>query len=150
MQARAQANWLRALLSESTGRRIEVLDATGAQVARLTTEDVRADLFNIIPPQKAGRIAQPFISVNNQWVGVEFQTFEAARAPGVHVIGDAIAAEHEYGPRVSAAVDDTHDAMGDLQKATLEHVFAMRAILRPDQQARFDAVVSKSLATQPQ
>jgi len=47
-------------------------------------------------------------------------------------------------------VDDTHDAMGDLQKATLEHVFAMRAILRPDQQARFDVVVSKSLAAQPQ
>ena len=66
------------------------------------------------------------------------------------LLGDAITAEHEYGPRVSAAVDDTHDAMGDLQKATLEHVFAMRAILRPDQQARFDAVVSKSLAAQPQ
>ncbi|MDP4301223.1 NAD(P)/FAD-dependent oxidoreductase [Leptothrix discophora] len=64
----------------------------GAQVAKLTTEDVRADLFNIIPPQKAGRIAQPFISVNNQWVGVEFQTFESLKAPGVHVIGDAIAA----------------------------------------------------------
>lgn len=66
------------------------------------------------------------------------------------LLGNAIAAEHEYGPRVSAAVDDTHDAMGDLQKATLEHVFAMRAILRPDQQTRFDAVVSKSLAAQPQ
>jgi hypothetical protein len=36
--------------------------------------------------------------------------------------------------------------MGALQKATLEHVFAMRAILRPDQQARFDEVVSESLA----
>lgn len=66
------------------------------------------------------------------------------------LLGEAIAAEHEYGPRVSAAVDETHDAMGDLQKATLEHVFAMRAILRPDQQSRFDAVVSKSLAAQPQ
>lgn len=66
------------------------------------------------------------------------------------LLGEAIAAEHQYGPRVSAAVDDTHDAMGDLQKTTLEHVFAMRAVLRPDQQARFDAVVSQSLAAQPQ
>lgn len=66
------------------------------------------------------------------------------------LLGEAIAAEHEYGSRVSAAVEDTHDAMGDLQKATLEHVFAMRSILRPDQQKRFDAVVSKSLAAQPQ
>ena len=61
-------------------------------------------------------------------------------------LAEAIAAEHQYGPRVSAAVDATHMAMGDLQKATLEHVFAMRAILRPDQQARFDAVVAESLA----
>ncbi|HSJ77681.1 MAG TPA: periplasmic heavy metal sensor [Erythrobacter sp.] len=61
-------------------------------------------------------------------------------------LAEAIAAEHQYGPRVSAAVDATHMAMGDLQKATLEHVFAMRAILRPDQQAKFDAAVAESLA----
>ncbi len=61
-------------------------------------------------------------------------------------LAEAIAAEHEYGPRVSAAVDATHDAMGDLQKATLEHVFAMRAILREEQQAKFDATVAESLA----
>jgi sulfide dehydrogenase [flavocytochrome c] flavoprotein subunit len=61
-------------------------------VARLQVEDVRADLFNIIAPQQAGRIAQPLITVNNQWVGVEFQTWESLRVPGVHVIGDAIAA----------------------------------------------------------
>jgi sulfide dehydrogenase [flavocytochrome c] flavoprotein subunit len=62
------------------------------QVARTAFDELKADLFNIIPPQQAGRIAQPLISVNNQWVGVEFQTWEAAKAPGVHVIGDAIAA----------------------------------------------------------
>jgi NADPH-dependent 2,4-dienoyl-CoA reductase/sulfur reductase-like enzyme len=62
------------------------------RMARLELEDFKADLFNIIPPQQAGRVAQPFISVNRQWVGVEYQGFEALRAPGVHVIGDAIAA----------------------------------------------------------
>jgi nickel and cobalt resistance protein CnrR len=61
-------------------------------------------------------------------------------------LAQAIADEHEYGPRVSAAVDATHMAMGDLQKATLEHIFAMRAILRPEQQAKFDAAVAESLA----
>ena len=61
-------------------------------------------------------------------------------------LAEAIAAEHQYGPRVSAAVDATHMAMGDLQKATLEHVFAMRAILRPEQQAKFDAAIAESLA----
>lgn len=61
-------------------------------------------------------------------------------------LAEAIAAEHQYGPRVAAAVDATHMAMGDLQKATLAHVFAMRAILRPDQQATFDAALAESLA----
>lgn len=61
-------------------------------------------------------------------------------------LAEAIAAEHQYGPGVSAAVDATHMAMGDLQKATLEHVFAMRAILRPEQQAKFDKAVAESLA----
>ncbi len=61
-------------------------------VAKGLVEDYRADLFNIIPPQQAGRIAQPLITANNQWVGVEFQTWESTKVPGVHVIGDAIAA----------------------------------------------------------
>ncbi|MFT3816627.1 MAG: hypothetical protein QM750_03195 [Rubrivivax sp.] len=41
---------------------VEVDAARG--VARLQVEDVRADLFNVIPPQQAGRIAQPLINVN--------------------------------------------------------------------------------------
>jgi hypothetical protein len=31
--------------------------------------------------------------------------------------------------------------MGALQKETLQHLFAMRGVLRPDQQARFDAAL---------
>lgn len=57
----------------------------------------------------------------------------------------AIEAEHGYGPQVAAAVDASHRAMGELQKVTLEHIFAMRGVLRPDQAARFDAAVVKAL-----
>jgi len=53
--------------------------------------------------------------------------------------------EHDYGPKVAAAIDDVHGRMGDLQKATVEHVFAMRALLKPDQKAKFDRQVSLSL-----
>jgi len=60
-------------------------------------------------------------------------------------LASAIANEHQYGPKVAEAVDRSHMAMGDLQKATLSHVFAMRAILRPDQAARFDTAVAKAL-----
>ena len=57
----------------------------------------------------------------------------------------AIEAEHGYGGQVSEAVDRSHHAMGELQKETLEHIFAMRSVLRPDQAARFDAAVTKAL-----
>lgn len=60
-------------------------------------------------------------------------------------LADAIEAEHGNGPRVSAAVDASHNAMGELQKATLAHIFAMRQILRPDQTTTFDRTVVKAL-----
>jgi hypothetical protein len=60
-------------------------------------------------------------------------------------LASAIEAEHGYGPQVASAVDASHKAMGDLQKVTLEHIFAMRSVLRPDQAARFDASVVQAL-----
>lgn len=61
----------------------------------------------------------------------------------------AMQAEHDYGPKVVAAIDDVHARMGDLQKATVKHVFAMRALLRPEQQARFDRQVADTLTSDP-
>lgn len=63
-------------------------------------------------------------------------------------LADAIEREHGYGPAVAAAVDRSHRAMGQLQKETLEHIFAMRAVLTPDQAAKFDAAVVKALTAE--
>lgn len=60
-------------------------------------------------------------------------------------LAEAIEAEHGNGPRVTAAVDQSHAAMGELQKATLAHIFAMRQLLRANQTARFDQAVVKAL-----
>lgn len=60
-------------------------------------------------------------------------------------LADAIQAEHGNGPRVAAAVDASHAAMGELQKTTLAHIFAMRQILRPEQADKFDRAVVKAL-----
>ncbi len=57
----------------------------------------------------------------------------------------AIVAEHGNGPRVAAAVDQSHAVMGELQKATLSHIFAMRQLLKPDQTTQFDQAVVKAL-----
>ena len=60
----------------------------------------------------------------------------------------AIQARHEYSPEVQAAVERFHDAMGELQKETILHVLAMRAILTPEQARQFDARISESLTEQ--
>jgi Spy/CpxP family protein refolding chaperone len=59
----------------------------------------------------------------------------------------AIETEHQIGPKVTGAVDASHMAMGDLQKATLAHVFAMRAVLTPDQQVIFDREIARALTS---
>ena len=60
-------------------------------------------------------------------------------------LAQAIEAEHGYGPRVTKAIDETHRVMGELQKETLQHLFAMRAVLDADQAAMFDKTVVKAL-----
>lgn len=57
----------------------------------------------------------------------------------------AIAASQGETPEVQAAVDHFHTAMGDLQMATIRHVFEMRAVLTPDQAEEFDRAVVETL-----
>jgi sulfide dehydrogenase [flavocytochrome c] flavoprotein chain len=68
----------------------ELREVTGT-TARLEFEDVKADVLNVIPPQRAGDLARTagLITVNNRWVGVNWLTMESTAVPGVHVLGDA-------------------------------------------------------------
>jgi|TARA_B100000446_G_scaffold148922_1_gene143014 nickel and cobalt resistance protein CnrR len=72
----------------------------------------------------------------------------SARAANAR-LAQAMENEHEYGPEVSAAIDEVHARMGDLQKATVRHVFDMREILEPEQQRQFDRKVSDALTRDP-
>jgi nickel and cobalt resistance protein CnrR len=63
-------------------------------------------------------------------------------------LAQAIATEQANGPAVAAAVDQSHTVMGDLQKETLAHIFAMRQVLRPDQAAKFDRVIVRALTAE--
>ncbi len=62
--------------------------------AKLTFEDVKADVLNVVPPQRAGKIAAAagLITANNKWCGVDFLTYESLAVKNVHVLGDAILA----------------------------------------------------------
>ena len=69
----------------------EVAGDAGSPVARTDFEDVRADLLNVIPPQRGGDIAlrSGLLNINRRWAGVHWLTMESTVAPGVHVLGDA-------------------------------------------------------------
>lgn len=53
----------------------------------------KADVLNVIPPQKAGAIAE-IAGVTNEsgWVPVKHQTFESELVPDIYVVGDATVA----------------------------------------------------------
>jgi Spy/CpxP family protein refolding chaperone len=60
-------------------------------------------------------------------------------------LASAIQESHQDSPKVQAAVDHIHHTMGSLQKETIAHVFAMRAVLTPEQATKFDAEVVEAL-----
>ncbi len=64
------------------------------RVARLEFENVKADVLNVIPPQKAAAIAERtgLITANARWCEVDFLTYESVKVKGVHVLGDSILA----------------------------------------------------------
>ncbi|MBI3439300.1 MAG: periplasmic heavy metal sensor [Proteobacteria bacterium] len=62
-------------------------------------------------------------------------------------LASAIREEHGYGSKVSAAIERFHGAMGRLQTETIQHVFAMRAVLTPAQRAKFDDTIASALTT---
>ena len=54
-------------------------------------EDVKGDVINVIPPQRAGQIAVAagLVGDDKNWCPVNPTTFESSKQAGIHVIGDA-------------------------------------------------------------
>ena len=69
----------------------ELKEITGG-IARFDFEDVKADVLNVIPPQRAADLARTsgLVNINQRWVGVDWLTMEATAAQGIHVLGDAV------------------------------------------------------------
>ncbi|MGF7172029.1 Spy/CpxP family protein refolding chaperone [Sphingobium xanthum] len=65
-------------------------------------------------------------------------------------LATAIEAERGYGPKVAEAIDRSHHAMGMLQKRTLQHLFAMREVLTPEQAQHFDKAMVEALTAPTQ
>ena len=56
-------------------------------------ETVRANVLNIIPPQRAGKPAQMagLLETDYPWCEVSFLSYESKLVPNIHVIGDSVA-----------------------------------------------------------
>jgi sulfide dehydrogenase [flavocytochrome c] flavoprotein subunit len=54
-------------------------------------DKVKADVLNVIPPQRAGDIAQKtgLLNANARWAQVDWMTLESTAARDIHVLGDA-------------------------------------------------------------
>ena len=86
----------------------------------------------------------------------ELESTFAARAQALELemraanaeLAAAIREEHDYGPRVTAAVEHFHTAMGQLQTETIAHMFAMRDVLNEEQRATFDDTVVAALTAE--
>ena len=67
--------------------------AVAGNTLRFEVQDsFKADVLNVLPPQRAGAIAVKtgLANSNNRWCAVNYQTFESTAAKDIHVIGDSI------------------------------------------------------------
>ncbi len=75
--------------SDSGGKGVVAVDIKD-MVVSTELEDFKADVINIIPPQKAGHIAHVAgVTDESGWCPVHLDTFESTKHAGIHIIGDA-------------------------------------------------------------
>jgi Spy/CpxP family protein refolding chaperone len=68
---------------------------------------------------------------------------------GNRELAEAIISDRSDSERVKAAVDKIHHAQGELQKAVLDHVFAMRSVLSAKQYDRLVRMTADALRDAP-
>ncbi len=70
------------------GGKVEAVDPTTRTITA-EIEDFQGDVINIIPPQKAGKVAFTSDLADGDWCPVDKLTFESTRHKDVYVLGDA-------------------------------------------------------------
>jgi sulfide dehydrogenase [flavocytochrome c] flavoprotein subunit len=73
------------------GGTVEELDPS-TRTLQAEIEEFQGDVINIIPPQKAGKVAFASDLTDGDWCPVNKMTFESTRHKGVYVLGDASSA----------------------------------------------------------
>jgi len=70
------------------------VDARTMSVKFELSEDVKADVLNVLPPMRAGALAVQagLANANQRWCQVDYASFASVLARDVHVVGDSILA----------------------------------------------------------
>jgi len=70
------------------------VDARANTVRFEVADDVVADVLNVLPPMRAGRLLfdAGLVDAKDRWATVDFRTFASSVAPDVHVLGDSVLA----------------------------------------------------------
>lgn len=77
-------------VGQPDGGRVIRVDAERREVKTEFGSTHRADVLNVVPPQKAGFIAERAgVTDDSGWVPVKPATFESRQVNGIHVVGDA-------------------------------------------------------------
>ncbi len=82
-----------ALLQYEANADLERVDAAAGTLHFALQGAHKADVLNVIPPQRAARVARDagLATVGQRWCGVDFLSYESTAVPGVHVLGDSVA-----------------------------------------------------------
>lgn len=131
-----------------------VAAASGVWVGRALTDKPDSSHFELhaklydelqLKPEQRAELASVEAAFNVRRKLLEKQMRDANER-----LAMGIQLEHGYGPQVTDAIDETHRLMGDLQKETLQYLFAMRDVLDEQQAGQFDKIVVEALTTDMQ
>jgi sulfide dehydrogenase [flavocytochrome c] flavoprotein subunit len=81
-------NLYKGIIEYSGNAAVTAVDAKAMHV-KTDFDTVKGDVLNVIPPQRAGDVAKPFITANNRWCEIDWLSMESTVARGVHILGDA-------------------------------------------------------------
>jgi sulfide dehydrogenase [flavocytochrome c] flavoprotein subunit len=82
------------IIDYRAAKKVTEVDAKSMTVLIEGIEEIKGDVVNIIPPQKAAMIAHQagLVGADKKWCPVNVTTFESTLQKNVHVIGDSATA----------------------------------------------------------
>ncbi|HEX6019703.1 MAG TPA: NAD(P)/FAD-dependent oxidoreductase [Burkholderiaceae bacterium] len=88
---RAYAEHYKGIIEYRANNELKAVDVA-TRTAKLEFDDVKADVLNVVPPQRGGDLARAIglLNMNARWAGVNWLTMESTAVPGIHVLGDTV------------------------------------------------------------